>query len=174
MTLFEIFQEFHVWKKFSLTAISALIFLNVVLWRYDEDCFPFVLQTWKKISFFQIWNEKEWLIFINTKLAWKYVDNDRTLCLWCTVIRNIYSVQLLKPEWKIRNDIIIVLKWITTINDVTLLGHYKFLFKKLLCSLQARWDIIWKIISKYFSVQGRVLYVLSRSNVLIKTTKCAI
>ena len=152
MTLFEIFQEFHVWKKFSLTAISALIFLNVVLWRYDEDCFPFVLQTWKKISFFQIWNEKEWLIFINTKLKWKYVE----------------------PEWNIRNDIIIVLKWITTITDVILLGHYIFLFKKLLCSLQARWDIIWKIISKYFSVQGRVLYVLSRSNVLIKTTICAI
>ena len=152
MTLFEIFQEFHVWKKFSLTAISALIFLNVVLWRYDEDCFPFVLQTWKKISFFQIWNEKEWLIFINTKLKWKYVE----------------------PEWNIRNDIIIVLKWITTIKDVMLSGHHIFLFKKLLCILQARWDIIWKIISKYFSVQGRVLYVLSRSNVLIKTTKCAI
>ena len=152
MTLFEIFQEFHVWKKFSLTAISALIFLNVVLWRYDEDCFPFVLQTWKKISFFQIWNEKEWLIFINTKLKWKYVE----------------------PEWNIRNDIIIVFKWITTITDVMMLGHYIFLFKKLLCSLQARWDIIWKIISKYFSVQGRVLYVLSRSNALIKTTTCAI
>ena len=100
MTLFEIFQEFHVWKKFSLTAISALIFLNVVLWRYDEDCFPFVLQTWKKISFFQIWNEKEWLISINTKLTWKYVDNDRALCLWCIVIRYKYSVHPLKTWMK--------------------------------------------------------------------------
>ena len=106
MTLFEIFQEFRVWKKFSLTAICALIFLNVVLWRYDEDCFPFVLQTWKKISFFQIWNEKEWLIFINTKLKSRYVYNDRTLCLWCIIklvflaINGLYSVQILKTYMK--------------------------------------------------------------------------